>query len=187
MGRGFPAFTTATFTPFFLCASSSSLFGHTISLSQKDTDPLKQESKRREFEAKEVEKRNQKIDKVIKTIWSYYGTPFKEKGTSKKGVDAVGLAYKSYKSVGIKLPLNLEALSESGKRKYIGEIEKGDLLFFAISSGDKKLYSVGIVNKIEYGDVYFVQCTSVGGVKEYKLNDPKWKDRYILARRIIKK
>lgn len=154
-------------------------------INAQSTDPVKEESKKRAYNQKELQKREKKIAKVISSAKSLYKANYKEGQKSKKELDAVGLTYRAYKSVKIELPLSLEGQSTFGERKYIGEIERGDLLFFAISAGAKKLYSVGIVTKIEHGDVYFIQCTSVSNVKEYKLNDPKWKDRYVLARRII--
>ncbi len=157
-----------------------------VSMAQKEVDPVKAASKHHAYEVKQKAKREKQIKKILNTAMSYYGTMYDEGGTSKRGIDAVGLTYKAYKSIGITLPLSLEQQSKAGERKYIGEIEVGDLLFFAISSGDKKLYSVSIVTRVEHGDVYFIQSTPVGGTKEYKLNDPKWKDRYILVRRIIK-
>ena len=156
-----------------------------ISFSQHQSDPVKAESTRRKEVQKLKDKHEKQINKVIHTARTYFGTPYHEGGTSKKGIDAVGLVFRSYKSVGITLPLDLEAQSKIGERKYIGEIERGDLLFFSISAGDEKLFSVGIVTGIENGNVYFIQCTSIGAVKEFKLNDPKWKDRYILTRRIL--
>lgn len=156
-----------------------------VFLTNGQSDPLKAASKEKERIEKAWAHRDKQVDKVVNQAISLIGTPYKVGGTNKKGLDEDHFAVVVYKSVGVELPNSMDGQALKGERKYIGEIKKGDMLFFALSEGSKKLSSVGVVTNIIGGDVYFVQCTSLTGVKQQKLNDPKWKSRYVKASRLI--
>lgn len=149
------------------------------------SDPLKAAAKEKERIEKAWIHRDKQIDKVVRQAIALMDTPYKIGGTNKKGLDEDHFASLVFKSVGVTLPPTMDQQALHGERKYIGEIKKGDLLFFALSEGSQKLSSVGVVTNIIGGDVYFVQCTSLTGVKQQKLNDPKWKSRYVKASRLI--
>ncbi len=153
------------------------LLSGTYSIAQSN-DPVKDAKKA-------IEKYKKSLAKVVNEAESYVGTRYKIEGKTKKGIDETNLTRNVFKTVGVNLPAKLSAQSKVGQRVYIGEVKVGDLVFFALSSGSKKISSAGIVVKVDKGNVYFIQCSSIEGVKKYKLNDDKWKERYIQATRVL--
>lgn len=128
-----------------------------------------------------------KADNVIKIARSYIGTKYKYGGITRKGIDCSGLAYNVYKDVGIVLPRSSSAQAEIGKRVYIGEVVKGDLIFFGASPGSKKITHIGIVSYSNNGTVKMIHASSSKGVREDTIDKYYWKDRYIRASRPLVK
>lgn len=129
---------------------------------------------------------NPAAEKVIKTARSYDGTKYKYGGNTKSGMDCSGLMCESFKSVDVMLPRTSSAQSSYGKRIYVGEIQPGDLIFFATGNDKKKINHVGLVTEIsKEKDIQFIHATLKRGVCEDWLSNPYYKPRYIKAIRIF--
>lgn len=128
-----------------------------------------------------------KAEKIVATAKSYRGVKYKYGGVDRKGIDCSSLTGKAYQSVGITLPRVSRDQAKVGKRIYIGDLQKGDLIFFGASPGSKTVTHVGIVS-YHVGDVIkFVHASTSSGVVESTLSPVYWRQRYILARRPLAK
>ncbi len=124
-----------------------------------------------------------KAEKVVATAKTFRGTKYKYGGTDRKGIDCSSLMCKSYGAVGVTLPRVSRDQAKVGKRVYIGALQKGDLIFFGASPGNKNVTHVGIIS-YHVGDVIkFIHASSSSGVVESTLSPTYWRPRYILARR----
>lgn len=130
---------------------------------------------------------SKKGDNVVKIARSYIGTKYKYGGITKKGIDCSGLSYNVYKEIGITLPRTSSAQSGVGKRVYIGEVVKGDLIFFGASPGSKRITHIGIVSYSNKGTVKMIHASSSKGVREDAVDGHYWKQRYIRASRPLVK
>ncbi len=123
-----------------------------------------------------------KAKKVISTAKSYIGTKYKYGGTTKSGMDCSGLMCTSFKSAGVTLPRRSVDQSTVGKRIYIGQLQPGDLIFFATGSSKTKITHVGLVTKVAgEGNATFIHSSSSRGVVEDNLNQDYYKTRYVKA------
>jgi cell wall-associated NlpC family hydrolase len=123
--------------------------------------------------------------KILKTAESYVGTPHQIGGLSKKGIDCSGLTTVSYESVGVSLPRTASGQALMGKPVSINELQKGDLLFFNISSGSKVTH-VGIVYEVKgKEDIEFIHASTSSGVRKDNLFSEYWIKYYKKARRIL--
>ena len=125
-----------------------------------------------------------KQDKVVAKAKTYIGTKYKYGGTTSSGMDCSGLMCQSYASVNIKLPRTSNDQSNYGKRVYIGELQKGDMIFFGAYKGSKKVTHVGMISSVSKSQIKFIHASSSKGVMESELST-YWRDRYIKARRPI--
>ncbi|OCA85101.1 C40 family peptidase [Pseudobacillus wudalianchiensis] len=110
------------------------------------------------------------------------GAPYKYGGTSPKGFDAGGFTQYVYKEAAtkMKIPRTSADQYKIGKAVKQKDLQFGDLVF----------YATGAKGKVSFVAVYtgngkFVGATSKG-VKEVKMNEKYWKDRYVGAKRVIK-
>jgi len=123
-----------------------------------------------------------KADKVIAEAKSYIGTKYKYGGTTSSGIDCSGLMCKSFGAVGVTLPRVSRDQSNVGKRVYIGELQKGDLIFFAATKGSQKITHVALVSYVTKSTIKFLHSSSSRGVIETELTT-YWRDRYVKATR----
>jgi cell wall-associated NlpC family hydrolase len=123
--------------------------------------------------------RKSKIDekKMNYIIDSYLGTPYKERGTSRQGIDCSGLVTEIYRRyAGIDLPQSTEALY---KLTRIKNLLYGDLVFFAFDSNE--VSHVGIY----IGGGRFVHASESQGVIISSLDEDYYSKSYVGARRVI--
>jgi probable lipoprotein NlpC len=129
--------------------------------------------------------KRQKKEVIIAKARSYTGTPYKWGGTSMKGMDCSGLLLNSFKAVEIDIPRTSTEQKKTGKRVSRGDIKKGDLVFFATSKKKRKVTHVGLVTKVQGGNVTFIHASTSKGVTESSLDNSYWDKRYRQARRIL--
>jgi cell wall-associated NlpC family hydrolase len=91
----------------------------------------------------------------------------------------------AYQEVDIKLPRTTSGQSQTGKRKYIGELSEGDLVFFTARPKSSKITHVGMVTQINGDEITFIHASTSRGVMESTLNETYWRERYKMATRII--
>ena len=124
---------------------------------------------------------------VVKIARSFIGTKYKYGGITRKGIDCSGLAYNVYKEIGITLPRTSSAQSSIGKRVYIGEVVKGDLIFFGAEPGNKRITHIGIVSYSKNGHIKMIHASTSKGVREDTVDKQYWRQRYIRASRPLAK
>jgi hypothetical protein len=129
------------------------------------------------------EERNERVIDQIKMsqiIESYLGTPYKQGGLSKLGVDCSGFVVQVYKKyAGFNLPHNTEKLFKLVKKVDKERLGYGDLVFFS-----DHVFSPSHVG-IYIGEGKFVHSIEGYGVIVSSLDEEYYRKSYIGARRVI--
>lgn len=111
----------------------------------------------------------------------FLGTPYRYGGSSpSEGFDCSGLIqYSTKKALNINIPRTAAQQSSFGKKIKISALKAGDLVFFNTSSKPNSHSGIYL------GNNNFVHAPSTGGVVRVdSLNNPYWKPRINMARRI---
>lgn len=126
---------------------------------------------------------NKKVEKVISTARSYYGTPYKYGGTTRIGIDCSGLLCQSFNAVDVKLPRSSNQQSQIGPSIKEKDLQKGDLVFFGASRGSRQITHVGLVTEVvkEKEEVRFIHSSTSLGVKEDNVFSDYWNKLFIKA------
>ncbi|NDV44256.1 C40 family peptidase [Flagellimonas sediminis] len=148
----------------------------TVEGSTEDTIPLKSEKE---------EIVNEKAEAIISTAMSYSGTRYKYGGTTNKGMDCSGLVYVSLKENDIMFPRSSYQMSMEGQKIEVGEVQKGDLLYFQTSKTGKRINHVGLVVEVDGDDIKFIHATTSRGVLVSSLREGYWKYAFVKAMRIL--
>ena len=107
------------------------------------------------------------------------GKPYRYGGSSPSGFDCSGLVQYSYRQAGIALPRSTDAQRSASRLVKLGDLRRGDLLFF--NQEGKKYGHLGIY----IGDGRFVHAPSSGkSVRSDRLDSPYWKKHLSEARRL---
>lgn len=153
---------------------------HSSKNASSSKPPEKKVTSEGKVSKKELDK---KIDKVVKTAYSFKGTPYRIGGMDKKGIDCSGLVKVSYQNAGFTVPRTTTELATIGTPIKPSKLTKGDLLFFATNSKkSRQINHVGIVSKVESDDeIYFIHASLQKGVMENKLSEKYYKEAFIKA------
>ncbi len=129
---------------------------------------------------------NHEIEKVIKTARSFIGTPYRDAGTTRIGMDCSGLTMVSYKAIDVDIPRNSVAQSNYGTPVNLNDLQEGDLVFFGMGSNKRRINHVGLVTAVNgKTDVTFIHASTSMGVIENNINSAYYRDRVIKAVRPV--
>ncbi|MDH4038175.1 MAG: C40 family peptidase [Candidatus Krumholzibacteria bacterium] len=118
-------------------------------------------------------------DEVVKRAADYLGTPYRNGGTSSKGLDCSGLTFTVYRSFGIQLPRVSRDQARVGSPVPRSDLEAGDLIFFGSGS---RISHVGIYA----GDGEFIHASDrARSVRFDRLDNKYFRNRYVTARRVL--
>ncbi len=124
---------------------------------------------------------------VTQIASKYIGVKYLYGGTDNNGFDCSGFTFTVFKEMGIILPRPSGEQAEIGKRVYIGELKRGDLIFFSSKPGGSTISHVGIISCVDNGIIKMVHASSSVGVVENPVDDTYWKQRYVRACRPLVK
>lgn len=116
-----------------------------------------------------------------KIVDSYLGTPYKNRGTSRKGVDCSGFVFLVFQELAkATLPRSSGKLWKTGRTVESGEARAGDLVFFR----------GGIFNGINHVGIYmgnntFIHASTGNGVMYDTLDEAYYKKHFAGIRRIF--
>lgn len=114
---------------------------------------------------------------------SWLGVPYRNGGTTRRGIDCSGLSVQLYQGVyGTKLPRSTTEQLSTSKRVRKGALREGDLVFFSSSKSPRRVAHVGIYLK----DGRFVHASSSRGVMVSNLNETYYRKHWMRGGRIIK-
>ena len=133
----------------------------------------------------DLEPEDKIVHKVIRNAVKFEGTKYKYGGTDKKGMDCSGLVYVSFLEEGLALPRTSRAMSLEGKRLYLKDVTKGDLLFFETNKNRKVINHVGLVVEVNENGIYFIHSSTSRGVIISSLSERYWENNFVMARRVI--
>lgn len=127
---------------------------------------------------------SQQISKIISTARSFTGTPHRDGGVNRMGIDCSALMVVSFESVGFKLPRTSREQANLGKPVNLNEIKPGDLVFFADKSIGSGITHVGLVTEVKGPDnIKFIHTSSKLGVVENLLSHSYFKKTFVKAMR----
>jgi hypothetical protein len=121
-------------------------------------------------------------DALVQTARRYIGVPYKWGGDSiREGFDCSGLTMTVYRVNGLALPRTSRQQWRAGRPIGYGQLQKGDLVFFA-TAGGKRISHVGIYS----GNNRFIHAPSHGKtIRTASLSSKYFKKRFIGARRYL--
>ena len=135
--------------------------------------------------SKKEKKKNRKATEVVATAMTVSGTRYKCGGTTRKGMDCSGLVFTSLQERDIAFPRTSYQMAEMGKRIKVGQVQKGDLLFFKTSKSGKRINHVGLVVDVKGDDIKFIHSTTSRGVIVSSLREGFWNYSFVKATRIL--
>lgn len=136
-------------------------------------------------EASTIKSNKSKVENLIKSARTYLGVKYRYAGNDRNGIDCSGLTCASFKTVEISLPRTANDQAGIGKRVYIGELRKGDLVFFTDKKGNTKITHVGIVTNVTSSSVTFIHASTKKGVIENELLTGYYRELFLKAVRVL--
>ena len=129
--------------------------------------------------------REQKVDIVVFRARSYMNTPYKYGGTTILGMDCSGLLMRSFEAIDVYIPRTAKEQSKLGKKVTIGELKKGDLVFFKTMKKNGRVTHAGLVTDVRKKDrILFIHASSSKGVIEVNLMSDYYRKAFVKARRL---
>lgn len=129
---------------------------------------------------------NTQVEEILKRAKNQIGTRYRAGGNNASGFDCSGFVRYCFEPIGIKLPASAAQQAEVGKKLYLSEARKGDLIFF--KGGDAKSKTVGHVGIVVGGegdDLEFIHASSSKGIMTSKLGEKYFKPRLTGLRRVV--
>jgi cell wall-associated NlpC family hydrolase len=124
------------------------------------------------------------VARVVETVRSLLGTPYRYRGSDPTGFDCSGLTSFAFASVGVDLPRRAEDQAAIGRRVATDELQIGDLVFFGASRSE--LHHVGLVVSAPGEPLTMIHASSSRGVVETEiLGDAYWLARLKFGRRVL--
>jgi cell wall-associated NlpC family hydrolase len=124
------------------------------------------------------------VSKIIDAARSYMGTPHRDGGTNRYGIDCSALMQNAFQAGGVSIPRTSRQQSETGNPVDRKDLRPGDLVFFADRKIGTGITHVGLVTEIlPNGDVKFIHTSSRLGVTENLLSSSYFAKTYAKARR----
>ena len=128
--------------------------------------------------------RERRLDTIIQTARSYTGTPYKWGGVNRSGMDCSGLLYVSFKSGDVNIPRVSRDQAKVGDKVRFGQLQKGDVVFFAMGKRRRKITHAGLVTEVRgKNDVRFIHASSSVGVVEANIYTDYYTKKFRKARR----
>lgn len=124
------------------------------------------------------------VQSLIQTALSYEGTPYRYGGLTRSGMDCSGLVYTSFQAVGKTLPRSSAAMAETGREVKVSELRPGHLVFFSTGSSTR-INHVGIVVRVQAGEVEFIHASTSRGVVINRLSETYYSERFRKAVEVI--
>lgn len=129
--------------------------------------------------------REQKVDIVVSRARSYMNTPYKYGGTTTLGMDCSGLLMRSFEAIDMYIPRTAKEQSKLGKKVSIGELKKGDLVFFKTMKKKGRVTHAGLVTDARKKDrIIIIHASSSKGVIEVNLMSDYYRKTFVKARRL---
>ncbi|MBI1268740.1 MAG: CHAP domain-containing protein [Cryomorphaceae bacterium] len=125
-----------------------------------------------------------RIDLLV-TAESFLGTPYRYGGQSHEGIDCSGFVCTAYRAIGVELPRSSVDMLGHGREILLEEAMPGDILFFSNTNRRRKgVGHVGIVTKVENGDVTFIHASSSNGVRYDSMEMDYYKRHFYKVERL---
>ncbi len=125
------------------------------------------------------------VNAVVATALSFSGVKYRYGGTTRKGMDCSGLLYVSFQENDFTLPRVSHEMAQEGHKVKVGQLQKGDLLFFRTTRRGGKINHVGLVVEVEGDDVRFIHSTTSRGVIVSSLREGFWNYAFVKATRVF--
>ena len=122
--------------------------------------------------------------KIIKSAYSYIGTPYRYGGTTPEGFDCSGFVRHVFGENGISLNRTSREQFRQGKAVPLSAVRPGDLIFFGkVKREHCRIEHVGLY----IGEGRFIHAASsrTGQVKISTLKPPDQRTRNVMARRVL--
>lgn len=118
--------------------------------------------------------------KVVSTVKSYIGVPYKLGGNDYRGIDCSGLVCSVFSNYNVKLPRQAWQQASFFPEISLDKVHVGDLLFF-VTSGST-INHVGIVSDTKSPkETLFIHASTSKGVREDNVYSSYWKSRFVKA------
>ncbi len=127
-----------------------------------------------------------RVDSLISYAHKFLGYKYVHGGTTPRGFDCSGFVYYVYNSLEFSMPRVSSEMVKLGHEIEKDEIAKGDVIFFKPTGGGKRIGHVGIAINEPGEPVKFIHASTYKtGVKLSSLDEGKYPQRYITARRYL--
>jgi hypothetical protein len=122
-------------------------------------------------------------EEIREEMKKYLGVRYKRAGASRKGFDCSGFVKVVYREIfGVNLPhqSSQQSLSSSFESASLDALRTGDLVFFSTTRKKRAINHVGVY----LSDGKFIHAARSRGVVISNLDDPYWRSKIIVAKRL---